>query len=40
MSAEFRKEGVWSELASIALELTQWWTDEESRFALSLSGVA
>ncbi|WP_327726659.1 L-histidine N(alpha)-methyltransferase [Streptomyces sp. NBC_00487] len=40
VSAKFRKEGVRSELASIGLELTHWWTDEEGRFALSLSGVA
>lgn len=40
VSAKFRKEGVRSELASTGLELTHWWTDEEGRFALSLSGVA
>jgi L-histidine N-alpha-methyltransferase len=37
VSAKFRKEGVRAELASVGLELTRWWTDEEGRFALSLS---
>jgi L-histidine N-alpha-methyltransferase len=40
VSAKFRKEGVRSELAVTGLELTHWWTDEEGRFALSLSGAA
>ncbi|MEE1757718.1 MULTISPECIES: L-histidine N(alpha)-methyltransferase [unclassified Streptomyces] len=39
VSAKFRREGVRAELASVGLELTRWWTDEEGRFALSLSGV-
>ncbi|MEU5536173.1 L-histidine N(alpha)-methyltransferase [Streptomyces sp. NPDC020362] len=39
VSAKFRKEGVSSELASVGLELTHWWTDAEGRFALSLSEV-
>ena len=39
VSAKFRREGVRSELASAGLELTRWWTDEQGRFALSLSGV-
>lgn len=39
VSAKFREEGVRDELASVGLELTHWWTDEEGRFALSLSGV-
>ncbi|MDT0567756.1 L-histidine N(alpha)-methyltransferase [Streptomyces sp. DSM 3412] len=39
VSAKFRKEGVRDELASVGLELTHWWTDEEGRFALSLSGA-
>ncbi|MFD4559897.1 L-histidine N(alpha)-methyltransferase [Streptomyces sp. NPDC058469] len=39
ISAKFRKEGVRSELAATGLELTHWWTDQEGRFALSLSVV-
>ncbi|MDX2604993.1 L-histidine N(alpha)-methyltransferase [Streptomyces caniscabiei] len=39
VSAKFRKEGVRAELGSVGLELTHWWTDEQGRFALSLSGV-
>lgn len=39
VSAKFRKAGVRAELASAGLELTHWWTDEQDRFALSLSGV-
>ncbi|MFJ9870616.1 L-histidine N(alpha)-methyltransferase [Streptomyces sp. NPDC101165] len=37
VSAKFRKEGVTAELDAVDLELTHWWTDTESRFALSLS---
>ncbi|MEV0692155.1 L-histidine N(alpha)-methyltransferase [Streptomyces sp. NPDC050388] len=37
VSAKFRKEGVREELESARLELARWWTDEEERFALSLS---
>ncbi|MCX5192940.1 L-histidine N(alpha)-methyltransferase [Streptomyces sp. NBC_00249] len=37
VSAKFRQEGVRKELADAGLELTQWWTDSEGRFALSLS---
>ncbi|WP_042166784.1 L-histidine N(alpha)-methyltransferase [Streptomyces sp. NBRC 110035] len=37
ISAKFRKERVREELASAGLELARWWTDEEGRFALSLS---
>ncbi|MEU6315248.1 L-histidine N(alpha)-methyltransferase [Streptomyces sp. NPDC047014] len=37
ISAKFRQEGVRKELAAAGLELTQWWTDTEGRFALSLS---
>ncbi|MGV9454884.1 L-histidine N(alpha)-methyltransferase [Streptomyces sp. NPDC003635] len=37
ISAKFRKEGVRAELSAAGLELTHWWTDEEGRFALSLS---
>ncbi|NUR39172.1 MAG: L-histidine N(alpha)-methyltransferase, partial [Streptomyces sp.] len=39
ISAKFRKEGVRSELSAAGLELSHWWTDEEGRFALSLSRV-
>ncbi|MFE7168712.1 L-histidine N(alpha)-methyltransferase [Streptomyces sp. NPDC057616] len=37
ISAKFRREGVRSELSTAGLDLTHWWTDEEGRFALSLS---
>ncbi|CCK25711.1 s-adenosyl-L-methionine-dependentmethyltransferase [Streptomyces davaonensis JCM 4913] len=37
ISAKFRKEGVRAELSTAGLELSHWWTDEEGRFALSLS---
>ncbi|MCW7942902.1 histidyl-tRNA synthetase [Streptomyces hygroscopicus] len=37
VSAKFREDGVRHELADSGLELTHWWTDEEGRFALSLS---
>ncbi|MFJ6722719.1 MULTISPECIES: L-histidine N(alpha)-methyltransferase [unclassified Streptomyces] len=37
ISAKFRQEGVRRELAAAGLELAQWWTDAEGRFALSLS---
>jgi L-histidine N-alpha-methyltransferase len=37
VSAKFRKEGVGAELAAAGLEPTRWWTDEQGRFALSLS---
>ncbi|GGS20173.1 histidine N-alpha-methyltransferase [Streptomyces aureoverticillatus] len=40
ISAKFREEGVKSELAAADLSLTHWWTDERSRFALSLSTPA
>ena len=39
ISAKFRREGVRSELAAAGLELSHWWTDDEGRFALSLSRV-
>ncbi|QFR01796.1 L-histidine N(alpha)-methyltransferase [Streptomyces phaeolivaceus] len=39
VSAKFRRDGVRAELGSVGLELTHWWTDEEGRFALSLSRV-
>ncbi|MGI5404392.1 L-histidine N(alpha)-methyltransferase [Streptomyces sp. CA-135486] len=37
VSAKFRQEGVRSELACAELELTNWWTDTEGRFALCLA---
>ncbi|MFC7309618.1 L-histidine N(alpha)-methyltransferase [Streptomyces monticola] len=37
ISAKFREDGVRTELAAAGLDLTHWWTDEEGRFALSLS---
>ncbi|WLW50445.1 L-histidine N(alpha)-methyltransferase [Streptomyces sp. YU58] len=37
VSAKFRKEGVRAELSAAGLELAHWWTDDEGRFALSLS---
>lgn len=37
ISAKFREDGVRGELAATGFELTHWWTDEEGRFALSLS---
>ncbi|MDX3746800.1 L-histidine N(alpha)-methyltransferase [Streptomyces sp. AK08-02] len=37
VSAKFRKEGVRAELAVAGLETIRWWTDEQGRFALSLS---
>lgn len=37
VSAKFRQEGVRSELADAELELTNWWTDAEGRFALCLA---
>ncbi|MBT2507414.1 L-histidine N(alpha)-methyltransferase [Streptomyces sp. ISL-98] len=37
VSAKFRRDGVRAELAEAGMELRQWWTDREERFALSLS---
>lgn len=37
ISAKFREEGVREELAAAGFELSEWWTDEAGRFALSLS---
>ncbi|GAA0479761.1 L-histidine N(alpha)-methyltransferase [Streptomyces sp. NPDC046215] len=37
VSAKFRRAGVRAELAAAGLESTHWWTDEQGRFALSLS---
>jgi L-histidine N-alpha-methyltransferase len=40
VSAKFRKEGVRAELARAGFEMRAWWTDQEGRFALSLSRAA
>ncbi len=37
ISAKFRREGVTAELAQAGLRVTQWWTDPDGDFALSLS---
>jgi L-histidine N-alpha-methyltransferase len=37
ISAKFRPERVVEELAAAGLRLTQWWTDADGDFALSLS---
>ncbi|MGW2563976.1 L-histidine N(alpha)-methyltransferase [Streptomyces sp. NPDC001514] len=37
VSAKFRQEGVRAELAEAGLKMSEWWTDEAGRFALSLS---
>ncbi|MFF7728929.1 L-histidine N(alpha)-methyltransferase [Streptomyces sp. NPDC008001] len=37
ISAKFREPRVRAELAAAGLGMTHWWTDEEGRFALSLS---
>ncbi|HUK72118.1 MAG TPA: L-histidine N(alpha)-methyltransferase [Streptosporangiaceae bacterium] len=37
VSAKFREEGVRAELAAAGFKMRAWWTDEEGRFALSLS---
>jgi L-histidine N-alpha-methyltransferase len=37
ISAKFREDGVREELAAARMELSQWWTDDEGRFALSLA---
>jgi L-histidine N-alpha-methyltransferase len=37
ISAKFRREGVEAELAAAGLRLTEWWTDPQGEFALSLS---
>ncbi|MFF4545139.1 L-histidine N(alpha)-methyltransferase [Streptomyces sp. NPDC001435] len=39
VSAKFRKEGISVELAAAGLTPTDWWTDPQNRFALSLSTV-
>ncbi|MGW3146880.1 L-histidine N(alpha)-methyltransferase [Streptomyces sp. NPDC001177] len=39
VSAKFRKEGISAELAAAGMTLTDWWTDPQNRFALSLSTV-
>ncbi|MCO8270433.1 L-histidine N(alpha)-methyltransferase [Actinoplanes sp. TRM 88003] len=37
ISAKFRREGVEKELTEAGFALSQWWTDPEARFALSLA---
>ena len=37
ISSKFRREGVEAELAAAGFRLTQWWTDPDGDFALSLS---
>lgn len=37
VSAKFRREGIAAELAAAGFELTEWWTDPQNRFGLSLS---
>jgi L-histidine N-alpha-methyltransferase len=37
VSAKFRRDGLEAELAAAGLELRSWWTDPDSRYALSLS---
>lgn len=37
ISSKFRREGIAAELADAGLRLTQWWTDPDGDFALSLS---
>jgi L-histidine Nalpha-methyltransferase len=39
VSAKFRADGVRTELSAAGFEPARWWTDEEGRFALSLSTV-
>ena len=37
ISAKFRREGIEAELAAAGFEPTDWWTDTDDRFALSLA---
>jgi L-histidine N-alpha-methyltransferase len=37
VSAKFRRDGVAAELAAAGFAMRSWWTDEQGRFALSLS---
>jgi L-histidine N-alpha-methyltransferase len=37
VSAKFRREGVAAELDAAGFDLTEWWTDAEGRFGLSLA---
>ena len=37
VSAKFRREGVTTELDAAGFDLTEWWTDSEGRFGLSLA---
>ncbi|MET9400226.1 L-histidine N(alpha)-methyltransferase [Kitasatospora sp. NPDC002965] len=40
VSAKFRRERVAEELAAAGMRLTEWWTDDEGRFGLSLARPA
>ncbi|MCQ4045871.1 L-histidine N(alpha)-methyltransferase [Streptantibioticus rubrisoli] len=40
VSAKFRQAGVRRELAAAGMELAEWWTDPQGRFALSLARPA
>ena len=40
VSAKFRRPGVAAELAAAGFAMRSWWTDEQGRFALSLSSPA
>jgi L-histidine N-alpha-methyltransferase len=37
VSAKFRQAGVEAELSAAGFTMRHWWTDQESRFGLSLS---
>jgi L-histidine Nalpha-methyltransferase len=37
ISAKFRREGIEAELAAVGLTPTEWWTDEDGDFGLSLA---
>jgi L-histidine N-alpha-methyltransferase len=37
VSCKFRRDGVAGELAAAGLTLTEWWTDPDEDFGLSLS---
>ena len=37
VSAKFRRAGVAAELAAAGFTMSSWWTDQQDRFALSLS---
>jgi L-histidine Nalpha-methyltransferase len=37
VSAKFRRARVAAELAAAGFSMTEWWTDDQGRFGLSLS---